>query len=105
MNQIDASELLNKMKMLANLAQSQPPSEANENTASFQDLLSKAVGGVNHLSENASNLINRFEAHDPNVSITEAMIALQKANLSFQAMTQVRNQLVNAYQDIMNMPI
>jgi len=35
----------------------------------------------------------------------EVMIALQKANLSFQAMTEVRNRLVSAYQEIMNMPI
>jgi flagellar hook-basal body complex protein FliE len=33
------------------------------------------------------------------------MVAMQKANVSFQAMTQVRNRLVSAYQDIMNMPI
>jgi flagellar hook-basal body complex protein FliE len=39
------------------------------------------------------------------VNLPEVMIALQKASLSFQAMTEVRNKLVNAYQDIMNMPI
>ncbi|CAN0360480.1 unnamed protein product [Phaeothamnion confervicola] len=33
------------------------------------------------------------------------MVAIQKANLSFQAATQVRNKLVSAYQDIMNMPL
>jgi len=37
--------------------------------------------------------------------LPEVMIALQKASLSFQAMTEVRNRLVSAYQDIMNMPI
>jgi flagellar hook-basal body complex protein FliE len=39
------------------------------------------------------------------VNLPEVMIAWQKASLSFQAMTEVRNRLVNAYQEIMNMPI
>ena len=46
-----------------------------------------------------------FDANDPNVNLQEVMVSLQKANLSFQTMVQVRNRLVNAYQEIMNMQV
>ena len=46
-----------------------------------------------------------LERGDKSVALPEVMIALQKASLSFQAMTEVRNRLVSAYQEIMNMPI
>jgi flagellar hook-basal body complex protein FliE len=46
-----------------------------------------------------------LERGDKSVALPEVMIAWQKASLSFQAMTEVRNRLVNAYQEIMNMPI
>ena len=46
-----------------------------------------------------------YESGNRDVSLPDVMIQLQKANLSFQAMTQVRNRLVSAYQDIMNMQI
>ncbi|MGZ5030965.1 MAG: flagellar hook-basal body complex protein FliE, partial [Methylobacter sp.] len=42
---------------------------------------------------------------DTNVSLAEVMVASQKASVSFQAMLQVRNKLVEAYKDVMNMPI
>jgi flagellar hook-basal body complex protein FliE len=53
----------------------------------------------------AAQTAEAFEQNASEASLPEVMIALQKANLSFQAMTEVRNRLVSAYQDIMNMPI
>ena len=44
-------------------------------------------------------------SEDPGTDLTEVMIAAQKASLSFRAMAEVRNKLVTAYQDIMNMPV
>jgi flagellar hook-basal body complex protein FliE len=41
----------------------------------------------------------------PGANLTEAMISMQKANISLQYTLQVRNKLVMAYQDIMNMPV
>lgn len=105
MNSIDANELLGRMKTLASMAQNQAVEAPQQTTQPFNALLDKAVNSVNELSQNASDLVTRFEHHDPNVNISEVMVALQKSSLSFQAMTQVRNHLVNAYQDIMNMPV
>jgi len=46
-----------------------------------------------------------FAKGDTSTDLTEVMVAMQKASLSFQAMTQVRNKLLEAYKDVMNMPV
>lgn len=71
----------------------------------FTDMLRQAVDGVNDTQQQSAALQRAFEAGDPNVDITQVMIQMQKASVSFEAMNQVRNRLVSAYQDIMNMPI
>ena len=53
----------------------------------------------------AQKLAQDFSAGTGNASLQDVMMSLQKANLSFQQMVQVRNKLVSAYQDIMNMPV
>lgn len=72
---------------------------------SFAEMLGQAVGKVADVQNNASSLANAFEMGVGGVDITDVMIASQKATVSFQAMTQVRNKLVQAYQDIMQMPV
>lgn len=71
----------------------------------FSDMLSQAVGSVNDLQQNASHLRTAYDMGDPSVDITRVMIASQKASVSFDALTQVRNRVVKAYEDIMNMPV
>ncbi len=71
----------------------------------FADMLKQAVESVNDTQLKSSELQTAFEAGDPNVDITQVMVQMQKASVSFEAMNQVRNRLVSAYQDIMNMPI
>ncbi len=72
---------------------------------SFSDMLGKAVNTVNELQQTSSQLSTAYEMGDPNVDITQVMIASQKSSVSFEALTQVRNRVVKAYEDIMNMPI
>ncbi|MGO1501412.1 MAG: flagellar hook-basal body complex protein FliE [Marinobacter sp.] len=74
-------------------------------TSSFGDMLSNAVNNVNDVQQNASDLRTAYDMGDPNVDITRVMIAAQKSTVSFEALTQVRNRVVRAYEDIMNMPI
>ncbi len=50
-------------------------------------------------------LAKAYEQGDPGVALSQVMVASQKAGVSFQALTQVRNKLVEAYQDVMKMPI
>lgn len=80
------------------------PEKASE-TPGFGDMLSQAVDKVNDLQSTTSELRTAYEQGDPNVDITRVMIASQKASVSFDALSQVRNRVVQAYEDIMNMPI
>ena len=73
--------------------------------ASFADLLKQAVDSVNETQAKSAALQTAYEMGDTSVDITQVMIQMQKASVSFEAMTQVRNRLVSAYQDIMNMPL
>ncbi len=101
------SQLINEMRVMAQQAQgSTPTPSASQSTNSeFVNLLKDSINKVSETQKQAGNLAERFELGDKNVDLAEVMVNLQKANVSFQAMTQVRNRLVSAYQDIMNMQI
>jgi flagellar hook-basal body complex protein FliE len=60
---------------------------------------------VNQVQGQASDLATRFERGDPGVELSQVMIESQKASVAFRATVEVRNRLVSAYQEIMNMPI
>lgn len=83
------------------------PSRVQETpeTPKFSDMLSQAVGSVNELQQSSNDLKTAYDMGDPNVDITRVMIASEKASISFEALTQVRNRVVKAYEDIMNMPV
>ncbi len=106
MNDIDVSGLLAQMRALANETQNLGvPANTGTPTTAFAEVLGQSIDAVNQTQQRASALAEAFESGDPNVDLAEVMINLQKANVSFTAMTEVRNKLVNAYQEIMNMPV
>jgi len=72
---------------------------------SFGDMLEQAVNKVNDVQKASSNMAKAYEMGDPNVDVTDVMVASQKASVSFQSMLQVRNKLIDAYRDVMNMPV
>ncbi len=71
----------------------------------FAAVLRRAVERVNDMQREAQSLATAFERGEPKVDLVEVMVAMQKAGIAFQAATEVRNRLVRAYQDVMNMPI
>lgn len=71
----------------------------------FSTALKNSLGSVNSAQQSAAKLARSFELGEPEANLTEAIIAMQKASLSFQYTVQVRNKLVAAYQEIMNMPV
>lgn len=73
--------------------------------ADFAEMLKSAVNNVNTLQKDATQLAQSYERGDDGVDLPQVMIGLQKSSVSFEAMTQVRNKLVDAYEKIMNMPI
>ena len=82
-----------------------PEIEPDQTTPDFETMFNNAINTVNGHQLRAGELQKRFEMGDPRVDLPEVMIAAQKSSVSFQAMTQVRNKLISAYEDIMNMPI
>jgi len=72
---------------------------------SFSDALKSSLDQVNQIQKDAEKLGKNFALGDDSVSLSDVMIAGQKANIAFQATIQVRNKLVSAYQDIMNMQV
>ncbi|SFU44871.1 flagellar hook-basal body complex protein FliE [Nitrosomonas eutropha] len=73
--------------------------------ADFGQLLKSAVDQVNTVQQTASQLSQEFVRGNQDVELHDVMISLQKANVSFQSMIQVRNRLVTAYQEIMNIQV
>jgi flagellar hook-basal body complex protein FliE len=106
MNSISPTQLLDQIRTLnAELQAPLPTQPGNVNQAGFSELLSNAVNQVNDTQMHAAGMKSAFETGSSDSSLAEVMISAQKADLSFRAMTEVRNKLVTAYQDIMNMPV
>jgi len=82
-----------------------PPAQGAGGVSEFARLLQKGVDSVNDSQQRASALSDAFERGTPGVELPDVMLELQKASVSFRALTEVRNRLVSAYQDIMNMPL
>lgn len=112
MDPVDTQSLLLQMRSLAAQAkvdgtpadQAQNP-DAAEQSGNFADLLADSIKAVNEQQQKSAEMKKAFERGDPEVELSEVMLQAQKASLSFQAMTQVRNKLVEAYKDVINMPL
>lgn len=71
----------------------------------FNAVLKSSLDQVNGMQQRASSLGQRFAMGDETVSLSEVMVSMQKAGIAFQQTVQVRNKLVSAYHEIMNMPV
>ncbi len=107
MNKINMNQALIDMQRLAANAQIKPTQlEPNVNQPeNFTALLKTAVESVNALQKESGALKKSFELGDPNVDLPQVMVASQKAGLAFQTMLKVRNDLVQAYKDVMSMGV
>ena len=81
------------------------PSTAPSRTAgAFQDVLSNAIRDVEAFGQNASASVERFLSGEGE-ELHSTILATQRAELSFDLFLQMRNKVVNAYQEIMRMPM
>ena len=74
-------------------------------SAGFADAFSRALDEVSTQQSGADKLAREVQLDNPAVSLEESVIATQKAAVSFQALVQARNRLVQAYHDVFNMPV
>jgi flagellar hook-basal body complex protein FliE len=111
---IDSSRIDAMVAQLRNAATrasgSVAPPKAAEDAApagrvDFSEALRSSLNQVNGAQKKAESLGERFALGDDSVNLSDVMIATQKASIGFQATVQVRNKLVSAYHDIMNMQV
>jgi flagellar hook-basal body complex protein FliE len=98
--------LMNVLRTTAAAASGQASAPAGSGGAvDFSSVLKGMLDQVNATQQTSEKLAQAFELGEPNVSLTDAMVAMQKANITLQTTIQVRNRLVSAYNDIMNMQV
>lgn len=71
----------------------------------FAQLMRQGIEQVNSAQASATQMATAFERGTPGIELPQVMLEMQKASVSFRALTEVRNRMVGAYQEIMNMPI
>lgn len=77
----------------------------NVNAPSFSQTLQGAIKGVNEAQQKSGQLAAAFERGEAGADLAKVMVASQQSQLAFRATVEVRNRLVQAYQDVMNMPL
>lgn len=106
MNEISPEQLLSQIRTLGRELQiGNPVQPSPESAPGFGNVLKDSLNAVNELQQNSSELKTAFENGATDKTLAEVMIASQKAGIAFRAVTEVRNKLITAYQDIMNMPV
>lgn len=82
-----------------------PQAAGGNNEVGFSGALKGALQSVSAAQNRASDLQTEVQMENPSVSLEETMVAIQKAQIGFQATLHVRNRMVQAYTDIMNMQV
>ncbi|MBJ7312386.1 flagellar hook-basal body complex protein FliE [Rugamonas sp. CCM 8940] len=108
---IDSSQIqamIAQLKAHAARPQATPPVLQSEPTVAkvnFADALKSSLDAVNASQLKADGMGKQFSSGDDSVSLSDVMVSMQKASINFQATVQVRNKLVSAYHEIMNMQV
>lgn len=101
--------VLNQMQGLATQAAGQPAKGQQVSTTvgggGFAGELQASIQRINSLQKASAAKAEAFQAGDPGVELNDLMVDMQKASVAFQMGTQVRNRLVTAYKDVMNMQV
>jgi len=106
MNTIDVTGLLQQMRSLTAQSRAQPLAALQEQGGvDFGSVLKQSIEKVGGMQNDANAMAQAFERGDQGTDIGSVMVAMQRADLSFRAVTEVRNKLVDAYKDIMNMQV
>jgi flagellar hook-basal body complex protein FliE len=109
MSQMDIDQVLAQIRTLRAQAGglTEPAAAAGpaSGAGSFANVLRAGLDQVNAAQGRARELATAFEHGKPGVELPQVMLEMQKASVSFRAAVEVRNKLLSAYQDVMNMPV
>jgi flagellar hook-basal body complex protein FliE len=100
-------QVLSELKAMSTQAGGQVASQVKPTAGSpdFASMLKSSLDQVNQVQQDAQAQQLAFQSGAPEANLQDVMVSLQKASLSFQTMVQVRNKLVSAYQEVMNMQV
>ena len=99
-------QMVSQLRAVASQASGTAPSLPQDNSnPDFSAMLMSAINEVNNTQQDAKQLSQQFEQGNPSANLQDVVVSLEKASISFQAMVEVRNKLVSAYQEIMNMQV
>lgn len=100
-------QMLSVLRSTATQAGGSKPAESGvaAGGVDFAQVLKSSIDQVNNAQKQATQMAENLAAGDSEQNLHEVMAALQTASISFQEMVQVRNRLVSAYQDVMNMQV
>ncbi len=102
--QMPAANALEKLASTA-FGGASKKADATAGGSDFASLIQQSLASVNATQTQSESLAQQYQLGQNGVSLEDAMISMQKANISFQTTLQVRNKLVAAYNDVMNMQI
>jgi flagellar hook-basal body complex protein FliE len=109
MSSMQIQQVLAEMRALQARAAGGPAETAATGSAApdvdFASLMKSSVDHIAAMQNQASTLAQAYESGDKSVDLTRVMLEVQKADLAFRAMTQVRNKLLDAYTQVMNMSV
>lgn len=77
----------------------------NSESVSFSGLLINSLNNINQLQTSAKSQAENYLAGKPGIGLNDVMVSMQKSSIALNLGVQVRNKLVNAYQEIMNMSV
>ncbi len=105
MSNIEINRVLGQIRLMQDQIRSTTIPAQTDPAVDFGSVLKGAIDTVNGHQQYAGQLARAFERGDPGINLSDVMIAGQKSGLAFQSMLQARNKLVDAYKDVMNMPM
>ena len=111
--QLAAQRLLNpgiaaaspKATAAASAAQASVAQPVAKTEANFSTAFKNALTAVSASQHKATELQNKVQTGEPGASLEETMVAMQKSQIGFQTALHVRNRMVQAYTDIMNIQV
>jgi flagellar hook-basal body complex protein FliE len=110
MSQMEINRVLAQIRSMSHAAKGAAPGGIAPTAVAggdngFAKLLKQGIDSVNSTQSKATDLQTKFERGVPGVELPQVMLEMQKANVSVRALTEVRNKFVDAYREIMNMPL
>jgi flagellar hook-basal body complex protein FliE len=106
MSSMQIQQVLAEMRSLqARASGAGEASPVGAQPSDFANLMKNTVDRISTMQNQATALADAYEAGDKSVDLTKVMLEVQKAGLAFRAMTEVRNKLVDAYTQVMNMSV